>query len=199
MGIEKVSMCVKCGQNRTMEQFLTEEGTTRTSCDTCAQGRGRYRKSIRWMWAGEEQGLVCTLADPRYADRGENRSGGDVVMDAGMLRQVLQQTSALAEDDMMLWPTTDEMGYALEAEHTELVEERDALEGRETGRWVAPQIEVFLVGLQEGVAQLEVGGQQEESTLRTELLTMLADWGNPQRQSNTETAQDRKTRKCVMS
>ena len=87
-------------------------------------------------------------------------------MDAGMLRQVLQYTSALAEIDMMLWLTTGEMGYALEAEHTELVEERDAREGRETGRWVAPQIEVFLSGLQEDMAQLETGGQQEESTLR---------------------------------
>ena len=165
LGIEKVAMCVKCGQNCTMEQFPIEEGTTRTRCDTCAQGRGRYRKSARWMWTGEKQGLVCTLADPRYAGRGEDRSGGDVVMDAGMLRQVLQYTSALAENDMMLWLTTGEMGYALEAEHTELVEERDAREGRETGRWVAPQIEVFLSGLQEGMAQLETGGQREESTL----------------------------------
>ena len=198
MRIERIAMCVRCGKNCTMEQFPIEDGEQRTSCLTCAQTRRRQRKAVKWMWTGERNGLVCTLADPRYAGRGDDRSGGDVVMDAGRLRQVLEHTSAMAEGDMILWLTTGEMGHALAAEDAELVEERDVRAGRETGRWIAPQIEEFISTLREGASQLEADERQEESTLRVELLTMLADWGQPHPQRNAETAQDRQVRKCVM-
>ena len=199
MRIERIAMCVRCGKNCTMEQFPIEDGEQRTSCLTCAQTRRRQRKAVKWMWTGERNGLVCTLADPRYAGRGDDRSGGDVVMDAGRLRQVLEHTSAMAEGDMILWLTTGEMGHALAAEDAELVEERDVRAGRETGRWIAPQIEEFISTLREGASQLEADERQEESTLRVELLTMLADWGQPHPQRNAETAQDRQVRKCVMA
>ena len=139
MKIERIAMCARCGKNCTMEHFPIVDGEQRTSCLACTQTRGRQRKAVKWMWTGEKKGLVCTLADPRYAGRGDDRSGGDVVMDAGRLRQVLQHTSELAEGDMALWLTTGEMGHALAAEDAELVEERDVLEGRETGLWIAPR------------------------------------------------------------
>ncbi len=36
-----------------------------------------------------------------------------------------------------------EMGYALEAESDELIEEKDVREGLQMGRWIVPQIESF--------------------------------------------------------
>ena len=49
--------------------------------------------------------------------------GGDVLLDASRLRKVLEAMIALEESEMTVWLTTKEMGYALEAESDELIED----------------------------------------------------------------------------
>ena len=43
-----------------------------------------------------------------------------------------------------MWMTTSQMGYSLEREETELVDERDNAEGKETARFLAPEISNFI-------------------------------------------------------
>jgi hypothetical protein len=39
-----------------------------------------------------------------------------------------------------VWVTTSQMGYSLEREETELVDEKDDVEGKETARFLAQEI-----------------------------------------------------------
>ena len=125
------------------------------------------------------KGVVCMTAGPRYAGREDERSGRDVLLDAGRLRKVLEAMIALEESEMTVWLTTKEMGYALEAESDELIEERDEREGRRTGRWIAPQIESFIRGIENGPRTTADGEDQGDATLQEELRIMLADWCSP--------------------
>jgi len=125
-------------------------------------------------------------ADPRYAGRGNERSGGDVLLDAGHVRKVLESMMVLEEPEMTVWLTTKEMGSALAAEVDELIEERGVREGRRTGRWIAPQIEAFIVELESGRHITREAGGEEDATLQEELSTMLADLCNPHEDGKLE-------------
>ena len=86
---------------------------------------------------------------------------------------------AREESEMTVWLTTMEMGCALEAELDELIEERDVREGRRTGRWIAPQIESCIVGVENGQRMTADGEDQGDVTLQEGLRTMRVDWCNP--------------------
>ena len=48
-----------------------------------------------------------------------------------------------------------------------------------TGRWIAPQIESFIAGIENGQRMVADGEDRGDATLQEELCTMLADWCNP--------------------
>ena len=188
--------CTGCRELRHVDQFAVEKGRRQARCELCMQKAAKKRKVETKKTAKKgvqkaakkrkvepkkaaRKGVVCMTADPRYAGREDERSGGDVLLDAGRLRKVLEAMIALEESEMTVWLTTKEMGYALEAESDELIEERDEREGRRTGRWIAPQIESFIRGIENGPRTTADGEDQGDATLQEELRIMLADWCSP--------------------
>ena len=141
-----------------------------------------------------KKGLVCETADPRYAGREADRSGGDIILDVGAVRKILGGMKTLTEDDMTVWLTTREMGFALTAEQDELAEAKDDLEGKPTGRWIAPQIEKFLRKLKAGEERMNVDDEQEQARMYAEALTMLDDWGNPNGERVAQRESDENTK-----
>jgi hypothetical protein len=59
-------------------------------------------------------------------------------------RAVIRLETELPQREAEVWMTTSQMGYSLEGEETELVDERDDAEGKETARFLAPEISNFI-------------------------------------------------------
>ena len=105
--------CTGCRELRDVDQFAFEKGRRQARCEQCMQKTVKKRK-VEARGAARE-GVVCMTSDPRYAGREDERSGGDVLLDAGRLWQVLEAMIALEESEMIVWLTSKEMGYASEA------------------------------------------------------------------------------------
>ena len=173
----QTAACTGCRLVRNLDQFEIANGRRKARCEQCVLKPASKRRIGRTEAA--KKGLVCETADPRYAGREADRSGGDIILDVGAVRKILGGMKTLTEDDMTVWLTTREMGFALAAEQDELAEAKDDLEGKPTGRWIAPQIEKFLRKLKAGEERMNVDDEQEEARMYAEALTMLDDWGNP--------------------
>ena len=186
--------CSGCRELRGMDQFSFIRGRRQARCEECEQGFTKKRKARGRGMA--RKGVVCATADPRYAGRENERSGGDVLLDAGHVRKVLEGMMRLEETEMVVWLTTKEMGHALEAEVDELIEERDVREGRREGRWIAPQIEAFIVESKSGRHMARDAGGEEDASLQEELNTMLDDWCNPHGEGKREDGE--KKRKLLL-
>jgi hypothetical protein len=77
-----------------------------------------------------------------------------------------------------------------------LIEERDVREGRREGRWIAPQIEAFMVESKSGRHMARDTGGEEDASLQEELNTMLDDWCNPHGEGKREDGE--KKRKLLL-
>ena len=80
--------CSGCRELRGMDQFSFIRGRRQARCEECEQGFTKKRKARGRGMA--RKGVVCATADPRYAGRENERSGGDVLLDAGHVRKVLE-------------------------------------------------------------------------------------------------------------
>jgi len=97
----------------------------------------------------------------------------------GVRRLSMNSMKTLTESDMAVWLATKEMGFALAAERDELTEAKDDLEGKPTGRWIAPHIDKFLRKLKVGEESIDMSGGQGGAGVYAEALTILEDWGGP--------------------
>jgi ribonuclease HI len=97
-------------------------------------------EDVTKIWTG----VRCEMADPRYIGVGEEADRGDVILTAWVAKEVVQRETELPQGVAELWMTTGQMGYSLEREETELVDERDDAEGKETARFLAPEISNFI-------------------------------------------------------
>ena len=86
------------------------------------------------------------MADPRYIGVGKEANRGDVILTEWVARTVIQLETELPQGEAELWMTTSQMEYSLEREETELVGERDDAEGKETARFLAPEISNLSAG-----------------------------------------------------
>ena len=99
--------------------------------------------------------------------RADDRSGGNVLLDVGQLRQILKDTMTVEEHEMEVWLTTSQMGYPLTVDEDEIQHWRDEIEGRQTGRWLAPQISAFIATSE---------ALHEDQHFEEELRAMHAEW-----------------------
>ena len=100
------------------------------------------------------RGLRCITADPRYAGRGDDPSGGDITVDIPGLRYLLDQGIQLPQAEMEVWLTSAQMGFAVQQQEDELVDHWDEARGGTTRRCLAPKISEFI--------QREVGLARDE-------------------------------------
>jgi hypothetical protein len=79
-------------------------------------------------------------AHPWYVGRGDDTCGGEVVYSMQEIRKLLSSQP----DDMKLWLTTSQMGWALTQEENEVVNEKDERDGNPVARQLAPMISTFM-------------------------------------------------------
>ena len=84
------------------------------------------------------------MADPRYIGVGEEANWGDVILTEWVARTIIQLETELPQGEAEVWMTTSQMGHSLEREETELVDEKDDVERKETARFLAPEISKFI-------------------------------------------------------
>ena len=65
-----------------------------------------------------------------------SRVWGDVILTEWVARAVIQLETELPQGEAEVWMTTSQMGHSLEREETELVDEKDDVEGKETTRFL---------------------------------------------------------------
>ena len=58
-------------------------------------------------------GVLLTTADPRYVGLGNDKKGGDVVMDVKEVRELLRRKLHYPAETSLVWLTTGQMGWAL--------------------------------------------------------------------------------------
>ena len=167
--IRRIKLCPSCKKNLTLEDFETvKPGQWCGRCKICC-GERTKKTTCNYLREAqpERDGLECVAADPRYISRADERSGGNVLLDAGQLRQILEATMTIDEHETEVWLTTSQMGYPLTVEEDEIRHWRDEIEGRQTGRWLAPQISAF-------IANSET--LHEDKHFEEELRAMHAEW-----------------------
>ena len=145
------SCCKKCKS----EEGVKRRKTTREPSRRSSRNEGKnkdYTEPGNEVSLGEDAGNVteiwtgvrCEMADPRYIGVGEEANWGDVILTEGVARKVIQLETQLPQEEAEVWMTTSQMGHSLEREETELVDEKDDLEGKETARFLAPEISKFI-------------------------------------------------------
>ena len=167
--IRRIKMCSSCKKNLTLEAFeIVRAGQWCGRCKICCDERTK-KTTCNFLREGqpEREGLECVTADPRYISRADDRSGGNVLLDVGQLRQILKDTMAVEEHEMEVWLTTSQMGYPLTVDEDEIQHWRDEIEGRQTGRWLAPQISAFIATSE---------ALHEDQHFEEELRAMHAEW-----------------------
>ena len=75
--------CTGCRELWHVDQFAEERGRRQARCEQCMQKAVKKRKVEAKKAA--RKGVVCMTADPRYASREDERSGGDVLLDASRI------------------------------------------------------------------------------------------------------------------
>ena len=167
--IWRIKQCARCQRNLLLEDFaLAKAGQRCGRCETCCE-ESKSKAACQYLREAqpERNGLECVTADPRYIGRADERSGGNVLLDVGQLRRVLADTREIDEQEMEVWLTTGQMGYPLETEQDEIRHWRDEIEGKRTGRWLAPQISTFLASSDT---------LHEDRSFEEELRVLHAEW-----------------------
>jgi hypothetical protein len=97
-------------------------------------------ESERVEWGTRQYGVRMSPSHPWYVGRGDDVCGGEMVYSIQEIRKLLSSQP----DDMKLWLTTNQMGWALTQEENEVVNEKDELEGKPVARQLAPMISTFI-------------------------------------------------------
>ena len=149
-----IRKCRRCRLNHPLGDFNRKE-------DICTKCRPKTRRKRHKRFQNSESdeewmdvegsslpdktlGLRCTTADPRYAGRGDDPSGGDIIVDMPGLRYLLHQGEQLAQEEMEVWLTSAQMGFAVQQQEDEIVDHWDEKRGGSTCRCLAPQISEFI-------------------------------------------------------
>jgi len=113
-----------------------QKPTRRAKCKQCAQcgvvmefgkdfhntqlGRGgrciAYKGRIRTTNLRPQQpliGMIFTNADSRYADRLDDKQGGDTIVAMERVREAIAFNAELADESTWLWLTSEQMGFPL--------------------------------------------------------------------------------------
>ena len=67
-----------------------------------------------------------------------------MILTEWVARAVIQLETELPQGEAEVWMTTSQMGYSLEREETELVDERNNAEGKETARFLEQETSKFI-------------------------------------------------------
>jgi len=184
--------CRRCKLKHPLEDFHGSKGNRRRDvCVRCQPKAARKRLRHSQQWESDEdlmdeedssgpdriRGLRCITADPRYAGRGDDPSGGDITVDMPGLRYLLDQGIQLPQAEMEVWLTSAQMGFAVQQQEDELVDHWDEARGGITRRCLAPQISEF-IQREVGLASDEPLQGQRENKPSPETLQELEDmWG----------------------
>ena len=168
--------CPACGERRLKDMFNKSEWkTTGSICNTCLgqgsayEGRGRTKRKK----LSADSVVVFRTADPRYAGRGDDISGGDIALTADDILQLLDFNITQCHQPRYAWLTTNQMGFALVPEDNEVHSRKDLLEGRPTARMLAPMASAYI---REREAQ-DVQWSDSERMLLDELILLDQEWG----------------------
>jgi len=78
-------------------------------------------------------GMIFTNADPRYADRLDDKQGGDTVVTMEGVKEAIAFNAELADESTWLWLTSEQMGFPLRptggGEHEERAQVLDSSQG----------------------------------------------------------------------
>ena len=121
-------------------------------------------------------GLLLSTADPRYVGRGDDVSGGDVILDCDEIRSLLKTEASAASGATSLWLTTRDMGWSLTAENNEVEESRDIADNKPTKRQLAPAISAYIRAMYKQRARCPAPNGQDPLTAAWELDQIWGEW-----------------------
>ena len=147
-----IRRCGRCWQQKRLDHFDKESRRPeyrRPECHECQALPKSRRARLATESEGVRIGLSTVTADPRYMGRGDDTSGGDVLVDGPGLKHILRISRDHPAEGMEVWLTTGQMGFAVEREEDELGAEEDLAAQIPTSRYLAPQISAFIQRLRE--------------------------------------------------
>ena len=57
--------------------------------------------------------MIFSNVDPRYADRLDDKQGGDTIVTMERVREAIAFNAGLADESTWLWLTSEQMGFRL--------------------------------------------------------------------------------------
>jgi len=77
--------------------------------------------------------MIFTNTDPRYADRLDDKKGGDTIVTMERVREAITFNAELADESTWLWLPSEQMGFPLRptggGEHEKRAEDLDNSQG----------------------------------------------------------------------